>query len=54
MSNDEVKASWEWIASISKRLRDIATENELYMAGTDGPGDKILDDKEEWHKTSKK
>ena len=54
MSNDEVKASWEWIASISKNWETLQMENELYMAGTDGPGDKILDDGEEWHKTSKK
>ncbi len=54
MSNDEVKASWEWIASISKNWEALQIENELYMAGSDGPGDKVLDDGEEWHKTSKK
>ena len=52
MSNDEVKASWNGLHLLVK-LGGFTTENELYMAGTDGPGDKILDESEEWHKTSK-
>ena len=54
MSNKELKASWDWIASITDNWKSSNIKNELYNAGTDGPGDSILDLNHDWHKTNNK
>ena len=54
MSNKELKASWEWIASITENWKSSSIKNNLYNAGTDGPGDSILESNHNWHKTSNK
>ena len=52
MSNDELSASWDWITSISNAWKETGHKNNLYKAGTDGPGDEILLSDDQWHKNS--
>lgn len=52
MSNDELSASWDWITSISNAWKETGHKNNLYKAGTDGPGDEILLNDDQWHKNS--
>ncbi len=49
MRKDEVEASWKWIDSINDGWRKSKLENQIYTAGTDGPGDYILNDEHEWN-----
>ena len=48
MRRDEVKASWEWIESITKNWKKEKIPNILYEAGKWGPGDNILENNSEW------
>ncbi len=48
MSEDELKAAWEWIESITKSWDKTDKQNELYKAGSWGPGDKILIQGDSW------
>jgi glucose-6-phosphate 1-dehydrogenase len=48
MREDELKAAWKWIESITKNWKLNNTENVLYESGSWGPGDKILDDGDFW------
>tara|TARA_B110000483_G_C18079409_1_gene497448 strand:- start:396 stop:1130 length:735 start_codon:yes stop_codon:yes gene_type:complete len=48
MRRDEVKASWEWIESITTNWTKLNIPNVLYEAGTWGPGDNILDENISW------
>ena len=50
MRRDEVKASWEWIESITKNWKKQKMGNILYEAGTWGPGDSVLEPQHEWAK----
>ena len=52
MSNKELFASWNWIESILDSWEKTAHKTSLYKAGSDGPGDMVLLDDEEWHKES--
>jgi glucose-6-phosphate 1-dehydrogenase len=48
MREDELKAAWKWIESITKNWKQNNTENILYEAGSWGPGDKILNEGDFW------
>lgn len=48
MSQDELVAAWTWIESITNSWKSTGAKNILYEAGSWGPGDQILDDKESW------
>lgn len=49
MSEDELKAAWEWIGSITRSWEKNEMHNILYEAGTWGPGDKILNNGDSWY-----
>ena len=51
MREDEVRASWEWIHSITDNWEKTKQELELYKAGTDGPGNKVLKPGHYWHQS---
>ncbi len=51
MRRDEVKASWQWVESITKNWEKTAMPNVLYEAGSWGPGDKILEEGHKWAKS---
>jgi glucose-6-phosphate 1-dehydrogenase len=51
MSNNELIASWDWIASITKNWKSAEQKNVLYNAGSDGPGNDILNKGDNWHNT---
>ena len=51
MRRDEVKASWEWIESILRNWESEKVSNVLYEAGTEGPGDHIMNDENDWVKS---
>ncbi len=53
MSNNELIASWDWIASITKNWKLSKQKNILYNAGSDGPGNSILNKGDYWHNTEK-
>lgn len=48
MRRDEVKASWKWIESILHHWKTEDIPNQLYEAGTWGPGDSIMDADNSW------
>jgi glucose-6-phosphate 1-dehydrogenase len=48
MRHDELSAAWVWTESILKNWEETKMKNELYEAGTWGPGDEILDKGEYW------
>ena len=48
MSQDELVAAWTWIESITNNWKNKNIKNVLYEAGSWGPGDHILDEKESW------
>ena len=48
MSQDELVAAWTWIESITNSWKSTGAKNILYEAGSWGPGDHILDNKESW------
>lgn len=49
MREDEVRAAWKWIHSITDNWEAVGQELELYKAGTYGPSDDILDEGHEWN-----
>lgn len=49
MREDEVRASWEWISSITENWEKYHQELKLYQAGSFGPGDGILDEGHTWN-----
>jgi len=51
MHEDEVRASWEWIHSITDNWDKTEQELELYKAGSDGPGNKVLKPSHYWHQS---
>ena len=50
MSFNELCAAWEWIESIIESYKKSSGEISFYSAGTDGPGDKVMIDNDEWDK----
>jgi glucose-6-phosphate 1-dehydrogenase len=48
MRQDELQAAWTYIESITNSWKSSNMQNVLYEAGTWGPGDLILDEKESW------
>jgi glucose-6-phosphate 1-dehydrogenase len=48
MRHDELEAAWIWIESIKDAWKKVNQKNELYEAGTWGPGDKILEPGQTW------
>ncbi len=48
MRRDEVKASWEWIESITDHWESQKMGNILYEAGSWGPGDDVMDPEHNW------
>ena len=48
MRRDEVKASWDWIETILVNWKKTKMQNELYEAGTWGPGSKIMQEGHKW------
>lgn len=48
MRRDEVKASWQWVESIIQNWKKVNMVNELYEAGTWGPGNRIMNPGHEW------
>ena len=51
MRRDEVKASWEWIESITKNWETNNVSNVLYEADSWGPGVDILEEDHKWAKS---
>ena len=49
MREDEVRASWTWVHSITNNWEKTKQELELYQAGTSGPSDDILLRGHSWH-----
>ena len=54
MREDEVRASWKWIHSITSNWEKTNQELELYQAGTLGPSDDILLNGHQWHVNKQK
>lgn len=50
MREDEVRASWEWIESITNNWKKTDKELKLYEAGSNGPSDYILQEEHSWNK----
>jgi glucose-6-phosphate 1-dehydrogenase len=50
MRQDELEAAWSWIESIKTGWADADTKNVLYEAGTNGPGDTVLENGHSWKK----
>jgi len=48
MRRDEVKASWAWIETILVNWKKQKMNNELYEAGSWGPGNKIMNEGHHW------
>lgn len=48
MSQDELVAAWTWIESITTNWKNMNVKNILYEAGSWGPGDSVLEEKESW------
>jgi len=48
MSQDELVAAWTWIESITNNWKNMNVKNILYEAGSWGPGDSVLEEKESW------
>ncbi len=51
MRRDEVKASWEWIESITKNWETNKVSNVLYEADSWGPGIAVLEEDHKWAKS---
>lgn len=49
MSEDELEAAWKWIETVTTNWENKNVQNILYNAGTMGPGDKVLNEKDEWY-----
>ncbi|MFT5819238.1 MAG: glucose-6-phosphate 1-dehydrogenase [Crocinitomix sp.] len=47
MRHDELEAAWKWIESISDNWED-QIPLDLYESGSWGPGDQVLEEKQEW------
>ena len=50
MRQDELEAAWSWIESIKNGWNDADVKNVLYEAGTNGPGDEVLEQGHSWKK----
>ena len=50
MREDEVRASWEWVESITDNWKKTDKELKLYEAGGNGPSDYILQEGHHWNK----
>jgi glucose-6-phosphate 1-dehydrogenase len=50
MREDEVRASWDWIHSITDNWEKTEQELELYRSGSNGPADHVLMKEHYWHK----
>ena len=50
MRQDELEAAWSWIESIKNGWNDADVKNVLYEAGTNGPGDDVLEQGHSWKK----
>lgn len=48
MRQDEVQAAWQWIESITTSWKAVNMPNQLYEAGTWGPGDSVLEEEHTW------
>jgi len=48
MSQKELEASWEWIESITSNWEVLKKKNQLYRAGSWGPGDNIMENGHTW------
>lgn len=53
MREDELRASWLWINSVTQNWEKSEMELELYKAGTQGPGDEVLLPGHSWHESKK-
>jgi len=53
MREDELRASWLWINSVTQNWEKSEMELELYKAGTLGPGDEVLLPGHSWHESKK-
>ncbi|MGB1039280.1 MAG: glucose-6-phosphate dehydrogenase [Flavobacteriales bacterium] len=51
MREDEVRASWKWINSITQNWKKTNQELELYKAGSWGPGDEVLNPEHSWYQS---
>ena len=52
MREDELRASWIWINSVTQNWEKSEMELELYKAGTQGPGDEVLLPGHTWHESN--
>lgn len=50
MRQDELEAAWSWIESIKNGWNNADVKNVLYEAGTNGPGDEVLEQGHSWKK----
>ncbi|MDB4347315.1 glucose-6-phosphate dehydrogenase [Bacteroidia bacterium] len=48
MRHDELSAAWKWTESIFRSWQATQMKNELYMAGSWGPGSKLMDKNTDW------
>jgi len=48
MRHDELSAAWKWTESIFRNWEATQMKNELYMAGSWGPGSKLMDKNIDW------
>jgi glucose-6-phosphate 1-dehydrogenase len=53
MREDEVRASWNWIHSITDNWEKTDQELELYKSGSHGPGDQVMKGEHYWHEIKK-
>ena len=49
MSEHELEAAWLWIESITSNWQKLGVQNVLYRAGTDGPGNAVLNPGDKWN-----
>jgi glucose-6-phosphate 1-dehydrogenase len=49
MREDEVRASWNWIHSITDNWEKEGVELKLYKSGSWGPGDSVIQPDDYWH-----
>jgi glucose-6-phosphate 1-dehydrogenase len=53
MREDEVRASWKWIKSITNGWAQTKQEAQLYKAGSSGPGNAVLDKGHKWYESNR-
>lgn len=54
MREDEVRASWKWIKSITSSWERTKQEAQLYKSGSAGPGNVVLDPGHKWYESNRK